>query len=138
MWWHAKAKAGPCGAHTLPLLQPQYDTPTMPPSHLNPQCVKQYIFIQAAFLSDTIKQKASPRCLFYSFHSSGHHHKQNWFISGITVKVCISSYLKVLHFTQRYFNRKPNYFELYLIYREDLIVFFIHIPVQNMVTLSVQ
>lgn len=71
------------------------------------------------------------RCLFYSFHSSGHHHKQNWFISGITVKVCISSYLKVLHFTRRYFNRKPNYFELYFSYREDLIVFFIHIPVQT-------
>lgn len=71
------------------------------------------------------------RCLFYSFHSSGHHHKQNWFISGITAKVCISSYLKGLHFTQRYFNRKPNYFELYLSYREDLIVFFIHIPVQT-------
>lgn len=71
------------------------------------------------------------RCLFYSFHSSGHHHKQNWFISGITAKVCISSYLKGLHFTQRYFNRKPNYFELYLSYREDLIVFFIYIPVQT-------
>lgn len=53
------------------------------------------------------------------------------FISGITAKVCISSYLKGLHFTQRYFNRKPNYFELYLSYREDLIVFFIHIPVQT-------